>query len=112
MADEVKVSFGAVYLPSQELIAREIGKETFLIPIKDRIADLEGEFFKLDGRATLMWKKLGAGKSLRELIQELCREFDAPPEEIENDALELIAELLKRGLLVEASKDRTGPMQG
>ena len=100
MEDEIKASLNAVYLPSEDMVVKEIQGEFVLIPITSGIVNLEDEMFKLNETAKAMWDKLNARKTLKEVAQELSSEYDAPLELIERDLLELAAELLKRRILI------------
>mgnify|MGYP001618168408 CR=1 FL=1 len=104
MEDEIKTDLETVYLPSEDMVIREMQGEFVIIPLKYGMADLEDEVFKLSGTAKAMWDKLNARKTLREIAQELNLEYDAPLELIERDLLQLAEELLKRRMLVAVSR--------
>ncbi|MEW6670481.1 MAG: PqqD family protein [Thermodesulfobacteriota bacterium] len=99
----INLSPDAVYVPSQDVVAREIEGEIIIVPLAAGIGDMEDELFTLNPTGMVIWQKLDGKKTLRELIEELIHDYDAAPEEIEKDVAGLMTELLKRKILVEAS---------
>ena len=100
MEDEIKVNLDTVYLPSEDMVVKEIQGEFVIIPLRAGMADLEDEFFKLTKTAKAMWDKLSARKTLKEVTQELSLGYDVALEVIESDVLGLVEELLKKGILI------------
>lgn len=98
---ETKVNLGSIYVPSEDVVAREVQGEFIIIPITSGIADLEDEIFTLNETGRAIWDKLDGKKSLRNVIDELASEFEGPDSEVEKDVLGLTEELLKRRMLVE-----------
>lgn len=102
---ETKVSLNNIYLPSQEVVVRDVQGEFIIIPITSGIADLEDEIFTLNETGRTIWERLDGKKSLKQLSEELSVEFEAPAQEvIERDVLGLTEELLKRRMLVGVSR--------
>jgi len=104
MEDEIKANLDAIYLPSEDMVIKEIRGEFVLIPITSGIVNLEDEMFKLNETAKTLWDKLDGKKTLKETTEELSLEFDAPLELIEKDALGLVDELLKRRMLIAVQR--------
>lgn len=102
---ENKISANAVYLPSEDIVAREIQGELIIIPITAGIGDLEDEIFTLNETGRDIWDRLDGKKSLKQIANALAQEFQATQEEIETDILGIAQELLKRRMLVEAKRD-------
>jgi len=98
-------SLNNVYKPSEDIVARNIQGELIIIPITSGIGDLEDEIFTLNETGRAIWEKLDGKKTLKEIAQELARDFEGSLEEIEKDVLGLIRELLKRRMLVEVKKN-------
>ena len=89
------------YTISEDIVAREIEGELIIVPLVRGIGDLEDELFTLNKTARAIWNKLDGKNSLRMVIDELASEFDTPKQEIEDDVLGLVAELVKRRMLIE-----------
>ena len=98
---EPKISLEAIYLPSEDVVAREIQGEFILIPITNGIGDLEDEIFTLNKTGQAIWSKLDGKKNLKETAECLALEFTAKSSEIKDDVLGLAGELLKRKMIVE-----------
>jgi len=91
----------AVYVPSDDVVAREIEGELIIIPLVAGIGDMEDELYTLNDTGKAIWNLLDGQATLDEIISALAQEFDAPPGEIEQDVLGLVEELVKRRMLVE-----------
>ncbi|TAN60373.1 PqqD family protein [bacterium] len=102
---EKKVSLKSIYVPSGDVVAREVQGEFIIIPVASGITEEEDEIFSLNETGKAVWERLDGGKTLQDVISGLCVEFEAAPEEIKEDVLGLSKELLKRRMLVE--KDRS-----
>jgi len=102
---DIKVNLSDIYKPSEDIVARDIQGELIIIPITSGIGDLEDEIFTLNETGRAIWEKLDGKKTLKEIAQELARDFEGSLEEIEKDVLGLIRELLKRRMLVEVKKN-------
>ena len=96
-----KVSLDAIYVSSEEVVAREVQGEIIIIPIYSGIADTDDGLFSMNETGQAIWRKLDGKKILRKVVEELAEEFETPKEEIEKDILGIIEELIKRRMLVE-----------
>jgi len=96
----------AVYVPSEDIVAREIEDEIIIVPLVAGIGDLEDELYALNETGKAIWKLLDGRASLEGVIATLSRDFNAAPSEIEGDVLGLVEELVKRRMLVEAGPER------
>jgi hypothetical protein len=101
---EGKVHMDAEYVPSEDIVAREIEDELIIVPLVSGIGDMEDELYTLNKTGRAIWDKLDGKRSLRDLSEELSVEFEAPEGEIEKDVMGLISELVKRGMVVQVSK--------
>jgi hypothetical protein len=92
----------AAYLPSDDVVAREIEGELIIVPLVAGIGDLEDELFTLNDTGRAIWALLDGQRTLRAVVDALAQDYDAPTAEIERDLLGLVEELVKRRMLVEA----------
>ena len=99
---EAQVDLNSIYVPSEDVVAREVQGEFIIIPITSGIGDLEDEIFTLNATGRAIWDKLDGKRSLKDVTKDLSFEFEASPNEIEKDVIGLAKELLKRRMLVEA----------
>ena len=98
-------SMDAVYVPSQDIVAREIEGDIIIVPLAAGIGDMEDDLFTLNETGKAIWQRLDGKITLQELIEDLIEEFEATAGEIEKDVIGLLLELLKRKILVEATND-------
>ena len=99
---ETNIDVNKAYMPSEDVVAREIQGEFIIIPIASGIGDLEDDLFTLNETGRAIWCKLNGRGNLKEIAKDLSLEFEGSPDEIEKDVIGLVKELLKRRMLVEA----------
>jgi len=97
----VDVSPEKIYVPSQDIVAREIEGEIIIVPLVAGIGDMEDELYTLNETGHAVWKLLDGRKTLEEVAADLSQEFEG--EEILQDVLGFVNELVRRRILVEAS---------
>jgi len=98
---DLKISLDGVYAISEDLIAREIEGELIIVPLVAGIGDMEDELFTLNETGRDIWDRLDGRRRLKEVVQELSAKYEAEPGKIEVDVLGLVAELVRRRMLVE-----------
>jgi len=101
---KTKVNLHAAYVPSEDVVAREIEGEIIIVPLAAGIGDLEDDLFTLNETGRAIWDRLAAGKKLKDAVRELSAEYEAPAGKIERDVIGLVEELLQRRMLVEAPR--------
>ena len=92
----------AVYVPSEDVVAREIEGELVIVPLATGMGDMEDDLFTLNETGRAIWDKLDGKRRLADVVKDLSEAFDAPAEEIRTDAIEFVQEVLKRGMVVES----------
>jgi hypothetical protein len=102
---KVKADLGACYIPSENIVVREIEGELIIVPLTSGIGDMEDELFTLNQTGRAIWERLDGRKPLGDIAGELSAEYEASPEEIERDVIGLVQELLKRKIIVAVLKD-------
>ena len=98
---KASVSLDKVYKVSEDVVAREVQGEFLIIPITSGMDDSEDVIFSLNETGRAIWNKLNGKKTLKDIENELAREFEAPLKEIGKDILGIAEELLNRKILVE-----------
>ena len=98
-----KVALDTAYIPSEDIVAREIEDELIIVPLTSGIGDMEDAIFTLNETGRAIWDRLDGHCSLRDVAEELTAEYEAPAGEIERDVLGLVTELVNRKMLVEAT---------
>jgi len=97
---EATVSLNAVYVPSDDIVAREIEGELIIVPLAAGIGDAEDELYTLNETGKAIWERLDGTRSLRAVAAELAAAYDGPAADIERDVAGLVAELARRKMLV------------
>lgn len=90
-----------VYLPSEDIVSREIEGELILIPIVAGIGDVDDDIFSFNDVARDIWRRFDGNRSLDDIIQELAEEYEAPIDRIKADVIGWTSELLRRKMLVQ-----------
>lgn len=91
----------SVYVPSQEIVSREIEGEVIIVPLTGGIGDMEDELYTLNETGKAIWDLLDGKNTLKDISEKLSSEFEAGVEEIERDIIGLMHELFKRKMIVE-----------
>lgn len=100
-----KISLSAAYVPSENVVAREVAGEFVIIPVTSGVGDAEDEIFTLNETGLAIWKKLDGKRSLKAIAKDLSSKFEGGVKGIEKDVLGLTKELLKRKMLVKAGRN-------
>ena len=100
---EGEVRFDIVYAQSENVVSRDIEGELLIVPLISGIGDMEDELFTMNETGKAIWERLDGQKKLQEIMLELSAEFDVSVEELEKDVVGFVAELIRRGMLVEKS---------
>lgn len=80
------------YQRSSEVVCREVGGESILVPIRNRVGDLES-IFVLSPVAARIWSLLDRAVSADQIIDAICTEFEVDRETASADVNELLASL-------------------
>ena len=102
---EINISLEKIYIPSENIVAREIQGEFIIIPITSGVADMEDELFSLNDTGRAVWGNLDGKRKLNDVIKDLSSEFEAFADEIKKDVLGLTEELFNRKMIIEVKKD-------
>lgn len=100
------VDTNAVYAPSGDIVPRLIEGELLIVPLSAGIGDLEDEIYTLNPTGRAIWERLDGQRQLKDVIEELSTQFEAEAGEIERDVVGLVAELVKRRMLVELNTSK------
>jgi len=87
-----------VYQRSNEVVCREVAGESILVPIRNRVGDLES-IFVLSPVAARIWSLLDRAVSADVIIDAICDEFDVDRETAAADVNELLESLAMASLV-------------
>jgi hypothetical protein len=97
---DIDISLDQVYVPSDDIVAREIEGELIIVPLVAGIGDMEDELFSLNDTGRDVWRRLDGRTTLAGVAHALAAEYSAQPHEIERDVIGLVGELVQRKMLV------------
>jgi hypothetical protein len=97
---DTDISLDRVYVPSDDIVAREIEGELIIVPLVAGIGDMEDELFSLNDTGKDVWRRLDGRTTLAGVASALAAEYRAQPDEIERDVTGLVGELVRRKMLV------------
>jgi len=95
-----EIRMEAAYIPSGDVVAREIEGELIIVPLAAGIGDTDDELYTMNETGKALWARLDGKNTLREIARGLAEEYDAPPGEIEEDVRGLMTELMRRKMVV------------
>lgn len=87
---------------ANDIVQREVAGETFLVPIRGHLADLQ-ELFVLNEVGRWLWERFDGGCPLDELVNGVAAEFDVDQETARRDSASFVQQLLEAELVEEAS---------
>jgi len=66
----------SIYRKKEDSVTRQIADETFLVPIRSHLADMQ-KIFTLDSQvAEYIWQQLDGKRNLEEIHREITAEFE------------------------------------
>jgi hypothetical protein len=84
---------------SQEVVARVVGGETLIVPVRAKVADL-ASIYSLNGTGSLIWKLLGSPRTVAQLATAVAQEYEeAEPALVERDVTDFVSEMKAVGLV-------------
>jgi hypothetical protein len=96
----MEITLDLVCMPSEDIVARIIEEELIIVPLVSGIGDMDDELYTMNVTGRAIWSRLDGKKSLQEIADELTGEFDTSPGVIERDLLGIVAELVRRKMVV------------
>jgi hypothetical protein len=98
----VSITVDTTYTRSTNVVCRQVGAESILVPIRNHVGDL-GAIFVLTPVAARIWSLLD-GVSVDAIVDTLCSEFDVDRDTASADVTELLDALQDAALvkMVEA----------
>ncbi len=91
------------YFRNEQFISRQIADEFLLIPVAHQLNG-ENRLLVLNEVGARIWELIDRGRSVQEIEQLLLEEFDATPEQLEEDLLRLLDQLQELGAIDAVTK--------
>jgi pyrroloquinoline quinone biosynthesis protein D len=88
---------------SADVVCRQVGPESILVPVRSNVGNLDF-VYTLSPVAARIWALLDGSRSLDQIVEALCEEYDVPRETATTDVAELVASLTEATLLAEVPR--------
>jgi hypothetical protein len=98
-----KLRMDMIFSHSSDVVSREIDGALIIVPLTTGIGDMEDDLFSMNETGMEIWKMMDGTRTIGEVISALTAQYKADTGEIERDVAGIVAELLKRRMLVEAT---------
>lgn len=86
---------------SDRFVSRKVGGETFVVPVRAGVANLEA-IFTLNGVGSAVWQHIDGKTSIAELAHAITVEFKVTEAEAAADVAAFVELLASKGLVEEA----------
>ena len=86
------------FFKKDSCVTREIAGETIIVPIKDRVGDLDS-IYTLNEVGTLIWQLIDGQRNIGEIVQSVRQAYEVEGEEVTKDAVDFLSSLEKAGLI-------------
>ena len=91
----------SVYRHAGEVVMRRVGREALLVPVRNRVGDLDS-IFTLNETAIAVWEAIDGRTPLDGVVDKLCGDYDVDRDRAAADAAEVVRTLVEAGLLESA----------
>jgi len=82
----------AVYKKNANVVARPVGDEVVIVPIRHNVGDLDS-VYTFNEVAARVWSLLDGSRTTSGIVDAICSEFDVSRDMAERDIEELFSEL-------------------
>jgi hypothetical protein len=106
MAEGPHLESSVVYRRSTEVVSRQVGAESILVPIRQNVGNLD-YVYTLSPVAARVWALLDGRRSLHDLVTEICDEFEVDAETAEADLTTLLTDLEGAALISREPSGQT-----
>ncbi|MEO8034510.1 MAG: PqqD family protein [Acidobacteriota bacterium] len=87
-----------LYRTAPDLVTRKVGDEAVIVPIRNRVGDLES-VFTLNDVALAVWNLLDGERTTEAIAATIADEYEVTPAEAATDVEELMQRLLEARLV-------------
>lgn len=93
---------GEVFRRLPDVVVRQVGLESILVPIRHNVGDLDF-VYTLSPVAARIWALLDGTRSVSEIVEAVCAEYEVERELAMSDAAELLGDLQEAALVSQQS---------
>ena len=100
--EEFTIDGGRVYRRSPEVVCRQVGAESILVPIRNNVGDLDF-IYTLSPVAARIWALIDGSRSVDQLVEEVIAEYAVEREQAAADVAELVSDLEQVSLILQTN---------
>ena len=86
------------YAKDADLVTRCVAGETIIVPIKNKVGDLDS-IYTLNELGSTIWELIDGKKSVSKIVEAVHNTYEVKLEEAEKDTLEFINSLEQAGMV-------------
>jgi len=90
------------FIRNQEVVSRRIEGELIIVPIRSGVGDLNS-LYTLNPVGSVLWDFLTEGRTLGEMVQRICDEFEVTRSQATGDIETFLDSLLEEKLVLSES---------
>lgn len=85
--------------------SREIAEEIILVPIRQKLADVNAIYLLQDDVSLRIWELIDGRRKVGEITEIICQEFDVNSDQVQRDIVEFFGQMEEiGGIIKEVSK--------
>jgi len=94
----------SVFRRTPEVVCRRVGGESILVPIRQNVGNLDF-VYTLSPVAASVWDQLDGQRSLDEIVDAICSEYEVDRETAAADVAGLVADLSEAALISQVETE-------
>ena len=98
LVEEGDMDLQAVFERHGDYVSREVAGEMILVPVRSGPKDVDS-IFTLNEVGSVVWRELGAGRNVQQILECVTTEFETTREQAEADVVEFLEALEQRSLI-------------
>ena len=87
-----------IFVRSESVVARVVGGETLLVPIRAKVGDL-ASIYSFNGTGSLIWKLLESPRTVAQLAAAVAEAYEVDSAQAEQDVTNFVSEMKSVGLV-------------
>jgi hypothetical protein len=91
-----------VYTQAADVICRQVGHESILVPIRNNVGNLD-YIYTLSPVAARIWSLIDGTRPVGQIVDTIVAEYDVTREQAAADVAELVNDLTEVSLLLQVS---------
>ena len=92
----------SVFRRSQDVVCRQVGVESILVPIRHNVGDLD-YVYTLSPVSSAVWNLLDGTKNVDAIIDAICDEYDVERATATDDVATLLSDLVESALISQVA---------